>query len=52
MQLSLSGFGPDRQRLHWGDVTMPVEIGDVVHIRVVEARAADPPTLTPMLPDL
>lgn len=52
VQLSITGFGPDQQKLHWGDVTMPVEIGDVVSIRVVKSAEADAPTLTPMLPNL
>lgn len=51
-QLSISGFGPDQRRLHWGEVTMPMEIGDVVSIRLVEAPQPDEPTVTPMLPDL
>ncbi len=52
VQLSMTGFGPDQQRLHWGDVTMPLEVGDVVSIRVVEAAEADAPAQTPMLPTL
>ena len=52
VQLSLSGFGPDQQRLHWGEVTMPLLVGDAVQIRVVETPSADPPTHTPILPEL
>ena len=52
VQLSITGFGKDQKRLHWGEVSMPVAIGEEVRIRVVESATADVPTVTPMLPPL
>ena len=52
----MSGFhfhGPDDQTaVHWRKVVHALESGDEVRLRVVEAPAADPYTVTPMLPPL
>ena len=52
VQLAITGFDAEQRAIHWGTITMPVAVGDVVQIRVVEAAEADAPTLTPMLPPL
>ena len=44
-----SGFTDDQRHLHWGDVTFPLRVGDVVTVKVVEATEPDPgqPSLPP-----